>query len=128
MWLSACQIDLWHDLHNNMCELSLSIPDVCWFLHPLLWSKIGVGFHEFCNFFPWVHYGFMCMVHQIFHAMFESKEIRFYWCIHVATDAHGEILKITASLDSDANESTNPVIEWFSIFFINFTALLQWEV
>ena len=53
----------------------------------------------------------MCMAHQIFHAIFESKEIRFYWCIHVATDAHGEILKITASLDSDANESTNPVIE-----------------
>ena len=51
------------------------------------------------------------MVHEIFHAMFETKESRFCWCIPVSTAAHGEILKTIASLDSDLHEATSPVIE-----------------
>ena len=50
------------------------------------------------------------MVHEILHAKFHRKEGRFCWCIHVATEAHGEILKIIASLDSDVHDYTNPVI------------------
>ena len=53
----------------------------------------------------------MCMVRDIFHAIFESKENRFCWYIHVAIEAHGEILEIIVSFDSDVHESTNPVIE-----------------
>ena len=37
------------------------------------------------------------MVHEIFDAMFVSKEGRFYWCIHVATEAHSEILNTISS-------------------------------
>ena len=51
------------------------------------------------------------MVHEIYHAMFERNKIKFYWFIHVATEAHGEILNIIASLDSDVQEYNNPVIE-----------------
>ena len=43
------------------------------------------------------------MVYEILHVMFEIKERRFCWCINVATDVHGEILKIIASLDSDVH-------------------------
>ena len=53
---------------------------------------------SFANFLSWVHYGFMWMVHMILHAMFESKESRFCWCIHVATEAYGDILDIISSL------------------------------
>ena len=60
----------------------------------------------------------MWMVHEILHAIFESKEIRFCWCIYVATETHGEILKIVASLESDVHEYTNPVIEGSSIWFL----------
>ena len=63
----------------------------------------------------------MWMVHEIFHAMSKSKEIWFYWVIHVATEAHGKVFNIVASLDSDVYEATNPVIEepymWVSICF-----------
>ena len=52
----------------------------------------------------------MCMLNEIFHTMFESKESSFCWGIHVATEAHGEILNIIASLDSGVHDSTNPVI------------------
>ena len=50
------------------------------------------------------------MVNEILHTIFERKESRFYWCIHVETEAHFEILNFIASLDSDVHESTNPVI------------------
>ena len=53
----------------------------------------------------------MWMVHEIFHAMSNSKEIWFCWGIYVATDVHGKVLNIVASLDSDVHEATNPVIE-----------------
>ena len=53
----------------------------------------------------------MWMVNEISHAMFENKEIRFCWCIHVATEDHGERLNIIASLDSDVHEFINPLIE-----------------
>ena len=58
------------------------------------------------------------MVHEIYHAMFEIKEGRFSWRIHVATEAHGEILKIIAILDSDVHASTNAVIEGSSMLLI----------
>ena len=54
-----CHIGLWHDLHHNMCEGSWNIPYFCWFLHPPLWSNIGVGFNSFYKFSflstLWVH-------------------------------------------------------------------------
>ena len=53
----------------------------------------------------------MWMVHEIFHAMYKIKEIGFCWGIHAATEAHGKVLNIVASLDSDVHEATNPVIE-----------------
>ena len=53
----------------------------------------------------------MCMVHEIFHAIFEGKKIRFCQCIHVSTEAHCEILKVVASFNSYVNDSTNPVIQ-----------------
>ena len=52
----------------------------------------------------------MWVVHEVFHAMFEIKKGMFCWCIHTATEAHCEILKIITSLESDVHESTNPVI------------------
>ena len=55
------------------------------------------------------------MVHDIFHAMFEIKESRFCWLIHVATDMYGDILKIIDILNSDMHEATNPVIEGSSM-------------
>ena len=51
------------------------------------------------------------MVRDIFHVMFNSKEGKLCWGVHVSTEAHGEILKIVSSLDIDVNESTNPVFE-----------------
>ena len=41
----------------------------------------------------------MWMVHEILHAMFESKERRFCWVIHVSTEAYYDILKVIASLE-----------------------------
>ena len=69
----------------------------------------------------------MWMVHDIFHAMFEIKERRFCWGVHIATDAHGDILKNVASLDSDVHESTNPVIEGSSIRLLNLFHILSNE-
>ena len=76
-------------------------------------------FMSFVNVLSWVHDGFMWMVDGIFHAMFESKESRFCWGIHVSTKVHGETLEIISSLDSGVHESINPVIEWSSMLFIN---------
>ena len=45
----------------------------------------------------------MWMVHEVFRTMFESKKISFYWYIRISTEAHGEILKIIESLDSDVH-------------------------
>ena len=52
----------------------------------------------------------MCIVHEIFHAVFEIKKSRFCWVIHVSTEMHSKILKIMASLNSDFPEATNLVI------------------
>ena len=59
----------------------------------------------------------MGMVHAIFHAMPDSKEVRLCWVIHVATETHGKLLKIVASLNSDVHEAANPVIEVSSMWF-----------
>ena len=53
----------------------------------------------------------MRVVHEIFHAMFESKEGRLSWSIHISTEIHGKVLKIIACLDSDVHEATKPVID-----------------
>ena len=50
------------------------------------------------------------MMHEVFHDIFERNKNRFCWCIHISTEAHCEILKIIASLDSGVHEYTNPVI------------------
>ena len=67
------------------------------------------------------------MVHEIYHTMFERNKIKFYWFIHVATEAHGEILNIIASLDSDVQEYNNPVIELSSMLFLNLFQLFYNE-
>ena len=54
---------------------------------------------------------------SVTHAMYEIKEGRFCWEIHVSTDMYGNILKIVASLNSDVHEATNPVIEGSSMWF-----------
>ena len=77
------------------------------------------------HFLSSIHDGFMRMVYEIFHSMFERKKGRFCWCIHISTEAHCEILKIIASLGSDVNESTNPMIEGSSMCFLNLFRLLS---
>ena len=66
----------------------------------------------------------MWIVYEILIAMFQIKEIRFCWCIHVATEVHGEILNIIASLDGAVHEYTNPVIDLSSMWSINFSVLI----
>ena len=66
----------------------------------------------------------MWVVHEIFHAMFEIKESRFYWQINVSTEVHGEILNIIASLDGAVHEYNNPVIDLSSMWSINFSVLI----
>ena len=51
----------------------------------------------------------MWIVHEVLHAMFDINKRRFCWCIHIATEAHYDILRIIVILDSDVHESTNPV-------------------
>ena len=53
----------------------------------------------------------MWMVHDIFYAMFKSKASRLCLCIHVATEAYGEILKTIVSLDSNVHDYINSVME-----------------
>ena len=84
-------------------------------------------FMSFGNFLFWVLDDFIWMVHEILHAMIDSKEIRFCWYIHVSTEAHGEILKIIVSLDSDVHESTNLVIEKSPMWFLDFFQLFSNE-
>ena len=43
--------------------------------------------------------------------MSEGKECRFFWGIHITTQAHSEVLKIIECLDSYVHKATNPVIE-----------------
>ena len=69
----------------------------------------------------------MRMVHEIFHAMFQSKKVRFCWCVHIATESRCEVLKIVAILDSDGNYSTKPVIQGSSMCFLNFLKYLSNE-
>ena len=64
-------------------------------------------FMVFVYFISLINDEFMWMVHNILHSMFDYKENRLCWVINVATEAHGEILKIIASLDSDVYDSTN---------------------
>ena len=53
----------------------------------------------------------MRVVHDIFHAMSESKEGRLSWSIHIATEMHGKVLKIMVCLESDVNEAAKSVID-----------------
>ena len=46
-----------------------------------------------------------------------TKRLR--WCIHIASEAHGQILKIVASMNIVVHKSTNPVIELSTILFLN---------
>ena len=82
-------------------------------------KKHWCGISWVLNFLSLIHDRFMWTVHEIFHAMFESNEIRFCWVIFVATEAHGEILTTIASLNNHVHESTKPVIEGSSMWFIN---------
>ena len=82
-------------------------------------------FMTFVYFISWVYDAFMWVVHEIFHAMFEIKESRFYWQINVSTEVHGEILNIIASLDIYVHDATNPVIESFFMWFLNLSQLIS---
>ena len=48
----------------------------------------------FINLLSWLHYGFMWILHKLFHAMFESKKKRFCWCNNISTEAHCDILSV----------------------------------
>ena len=76
-------------------------------------------FFSFMTFLSWVHDGFMCIVHELLHAMFERNKNRSCWRIYIATEAHYEILKTIVSLDSDVHDYTNPVMYWSSMWFLN---------
>ena len=91
-----------------------------YFFIPCFEIKLVWDFMSFVNFLSWSHYGFIFMVYEIFHSMFERKEIGFYCWIHVSTEAHSDILNIIVILDSAVHEYTNPVIEWSSKWFIIF--------
>ena len=79
---------------------------------------------SFINYLSWLNHGFMCMVHGLFHVKFERKKRRLCWCIRMSTEVYHEILRVIASLDSDVHESTNPVIHWYSMLFLNFFQFL----
>ena len=85
------------------------------------------AFISFINFISWVHDRLMWMVHEIIHAMFERNKSRFCWCNYVSTEPHCDILKVISNLNSDAHESTNPVIYWSSMWFLNLLHLLSNE-
>ena len=53
----------------------------------------------------------MWMLHGIFRAISERKQVRFCWRMHVSTEIHGKVLNIIESFNSDVHEATNPVIE-----------------
>ena len=67
----------------------------------------------------------MCMVHDIFHSVFEINESGFCSVIHVSTEIHGKVLNIVAGLNSGVYEATNPLIEVSSVWVFNFSDLLQ---
>ena len=57
------------------------------------------------------------MVHEIFHAVSEGKEFRFFGGINITTQAHVEVLKIIVCLDSDVHKATNKTpCEFLSCF------------
>ena len=96
--------------------------DFCipWFEGTLVWD-----FMSFISFISWVYDRFMWIMHEILHAMFENKEIRFCWVIHLSTEAHGEILNIITGLNIDMHDSNNPVIEIYSMLFLNLFQLFS---
>ena len=55
-----------------------------------------------------------CM-RYILHSMYQIKEGRLCWGIHIATEMHDKLMKIVASLKMDVNENTNPVIDGSSM-------------
>ena len=67
----------------------------------------------------------MRVVHDIFHAMSESKEGRLSWSIHIATEMHGKVLKIMVCLESDVNEATKSVIDRNSMWVFNLFQLFS---
>ena len=95
---------------------------------PCFEEKLMWAFLSLVNFLSWLHDGFMCIVNDILHSMFDSKQSRLYWGIHVATETHDETLKIIASMDSDVNDSTNSMIEISSMLFINFFELFSNDI
>ena len=58
---------------------------------------------------------FIRVVHEILHAIYDSKEVSICWVIHVSNDTHSNILNIVVSFNSDVHEATNPVIEGASM-------------
>ena len=125
VYLIVFQLDLWHDMHHNMLEGIWNIPYFCWFYIPCFEITLVGAFISFINVLSWVNGGFIWMVHEILHVMFDIKKIMFCWFICVATEVHCKILKVIASLNSDFHESTNPVIEWSSMWFINLFQLFS---
>ena len=102
----------------------LMFADIC-----ISWFEVTLvgAFFSFIFFLSLVYDGFMWMLHEVFHTMFESNKSRFCWCIHISSDSYCKILMIIASLDSDVHESTNPVIYWSSMWFLNLFQLFSNE-
>ena len=100
--------------------ISVDLGITC-FEDALMWALI---FFEICIY--WIHDRFMWGVHEIFHIMYESKEVSICWSINVTTDIHGKLLNITAILNSKVHDNTRPVIEVTShVSFQSFSVLLQ---
>ena len=120
MLQSVCQVYILHDPYHNIHGRSWSIPDFCWFLHHLLQRKLIWAFICFEKCLSWINDKFMWVAHEVFHVIYQSNESGFCWGIYVSTDTHGNILNITASLNSDVHNPTNTVIERYSTWFLIF--------
>ena len=127
--MSVYQLYICHDRHHNICEGSWNIPHFCWFLHPLIWSNIGGGFHQFYEFdflsTRWVHvyvtWDIPCHVwYQENHVMLVHS------CIHWGTlwyiEGHSNVEQWCTWVYQPSYLVILHVISQF------FSALIQWEV
>ena len=73
----------------------------------------------FENFLPWILNRLIGTMHNILHDMSEGKKYWFCWVIHISNQAHDNALNIIACLNSDVNDTTNPMAEWSPMRFFN---------
>ena len=93
-------------------------------------KNIEYDSRSFWRYFPWIHDRFMRMLHDIFHSMENIEELCFYGIINVSTQSHNNILKFISCLKSNINETSYPVVDWFSMCLFKLFKLLsnEWSV